>query len=483
MPKIHFERFDNLLKFLPKSKIKARDGKNSGKYPFFKSGNDQSKFIDTAIFEGESLIIGDGGSANINFYDKKFSASDHCYVIQKDSQDIDVKYVYYYLKSNLQILEAGFKGAGLKNISKKYISEIKIPLLPIQDQQKIAVLLSQIEELINKREDSIKLLEELIKSIFLDIFGDPGINRKKFPIKKFGEHIDYIVDIGSNGSNANISANLEMLDTEDYAIMIRTVNLNANDFKNNIKYVSKKTYDYFKKSKIYGGEIIMNKIGSAVKIWIMPNLNRPVSLGLNQLMIRLKELNTNYLYYLLSTNYGQMIINSKVKGAVTKSITKGAVKELPLLYPPLELQNKFAEIVTQIENTKTIYQNSLNELNNLFGSIAQKAFKGELDVSKIELIQKATQIAESQEEIIENKVDYSSNNPIFSKNFVKMLINQAGQLTNEKLMDKIKQYSFKDKISFGDIKNTIIELLENQEIEQISVLDNSKEMIGFKVKK
>ena len=104
MSKIHFERFDNLLKFLPKSKIKAGDGLDRGKYPFFKSGNDQSKFIDTAIFEGESLIIGDGGSANINFYDKKFSASDHCYVIQKDNQSIDVKYVYYYLKSNLLYL-------------------------------------------------------------------------------------------------------------------------------------------------------------------------------------------------------------------------------------------------------------------------------------------------------------------------------------------------------------------------------------------
>lgn len=76
------------------------------------------------------------GSADINFYDKKFSASNHCYVIQKDSQNIDVKYVYYYLKLNLQILEAGFKGAGLKNISKKYISEIKIPLLSLQDKNK-----------------------------------------------------------------------------------------------------------------------------------------------------------------------------------------------------------------------------------------------------------------------------------------------------------------------------------------------------------
>jgi type I restriction enzyme S subunit len=161
MPNIHFERFDKLLKFLPKSKIKAGDGQESGKYPFFKSGNDQSKFIDTAIFQGESLIIGDGGSANINFYDKKFSASDHCYVIQKNTQDIDIKYVYYYLKSNLQILETGFKGAGLKNISKKYISEIKIPLLPLQDQQKIAQLLTQIEELINKREESSNYLMSL----------------------------------------------------------------------------------------------------------------------------------------------------------------------------------------------------------------------------------------------------------------------------------------------------------------------------------
>jgi type I restriction enzyme S subunit len=490
MSKIHFERFDKLLKFLPKSKIKAGDGLDSGKYPFFTSSTTLSKFIDTFNYEDESLIFGSGGNASIHYCNQKFATSTDCFVVNQDSEDIDVKYVYYYLKSNIKILEDGFKGAGLKHISKKYISEIKIPLLSLQDQQKIVQLLTQIEELIKKREKSIKLLDELIKSTFLDIFGDPGINRNNFPIKKFGEHIEYIGDIGSNGSNANISANLEMLDTEDYAIMIRTVNLNANDFKNNIKYVSKKTYDYFKKSKIYGGEIIMNKIGSAGKIWIMPNLNRPVSLGLNQLMIRLKELNTNYLYYLLSTDYGQMIINSKVNGAVTKSITKGALKELPLLYPPIELQNKFSEIITQLKQTKTIYENSLNELNNLFGSIAQKAFKGKLDTSKIELIQKVNQVAESQESIIETKVDYvdSDDNPIFSKDFVKMLINQAGQLTNEELMNRIKQRSFKYKVSFDDIKKSVIELIENNDIEQIvitteNIMSGFNKEIGFKIRK
>lgn len=372
---------DSTSKF---TKIKKQDYLGKGTYKIIDQGqsfiagftNDANS---VSNFDSEVIIFGDHTRIFkfINF--PVAIGADGVKVLEvKNKDEFDIKFLYYYLKS-VKLHDAGYSRHF------KFLKEIKIPVLPLADQQKISKLLSQIEELIIKREKSIKLLDELTKSIFLDIFGDPGINQKKWPVKKLGEHIEYIGDIGSNGSNANITANLEMFNTQDYAIMIRTVNLNANDFKNNIKYVSKKTYDYFKKSKIYGGEIIMNKIGSAGKIWIMPNLNRPVSLGLNQLMIRLKKLNTNYLYFLLSTDFGQMIINSKVKGAVTKSITKGAVKELPLLYPPPELQNKFEKILIQIEQVKTIYQNSLKELNNLFASIAQKAFKGELDVSKIHL--------------------------------------------------------------------------------------------------
>ncbi len=84
---------------------------------------------------------------------KKFATSTDCFVVNKDSENIDMKYVYYYLKSNIKILEDGFKGAGLKHISKKYISQIKILLLPLEEQQRIAEHLSQIEELINKREE------------------------------------------------------------------------------------------------------------------------------------------------------------------------------------------------------------------------------------------------------------------------------------------------------------------------------------------
>jgi type I restriction enzyme S subunit len=226
------------------------------------------------------------------------------------------------------------------------------------------------------------------------MFGDPGINPKKWPVKKLEEYIEYMGDIGSNGSNEMVAKNLEMLDVEDYAIMIRTTNLTRNDFTNNIKYVTQKTYDFFKKSKIYGGEIIMNKIGSAGDFWLMPKLNLPVTLGLNQLVIRPKNLPTLYLFHYLSTDYGRMIVKAQAKGATTKSITKTAVKALPLMSPPVELQNKFVAIVEKTEAIKTQYQQSLQELENLYGSLSKKAFRGELSIKDESLLMAAEPQAE-----------------------------------------------------------------------------------------
>ena len=93
MPNIVFERFDKLLKFLPKSKIKAGDGQESGKYPFFTSSTTLSKFIDTFIYENESLIFGSGGKESIHYCNEKFATSTDCFVVNQDSEDIDVKYV------------------------------------------------------------------------------------------------------------------------------------------------------------------------------------------------------------------------------------------------------------------------------------------------------------------------------------------------------------------------------------------------------
>jgi type I restriction enzyme S subunit len=446
MPNIHFERFDKLLKFLPKSKIKAGDGQESGKYPFFKSGNDQSKFIDTAIFQGESLIIGDGGSANINFYDKKFSASDHCYVIQKNTQDIDIKYVYYYLKSNLQILETGFKGAGLKNISKKYISEIKIPLLPLQDQQKIAQLLTQIEELINKREESIKLLDELIKSTFLDMFGDPVLNPRKLKkekIKKFGKIVT---------GNTPPRAEDKYYDN-NFIEWVKTDNLFDDQlFATEAKeYLSEEGLRVGRKVK--AGSLLVTCIAGSVKsIGTSCLVDRAVSFNQQINAIEPYEgIDSYFLYQLFKVS--KLYVQNQAGKGMKKIITKSTFEDILFPMPDKDSQKRFGEIFQNVYNLRIIYQNSLTELNNLFGSIAQKAFKGELNVSKIELIQK------EQEEIT-----------------------MSIKLDGYRLLEEIKKGDFEaskyvnEHQNYDAIKDMIFKLIEDGKISQ-KFDDNSKKII------
>ena len=291
--------------------------------------------------------------------------------------DLDKKFLYYYLL-NADLEKTTDRAVKGKTLNKAKIEQIHIQFPLLQQQEKIVKVLDLTSNLIEKQKELLEKYDLFLKSKFIEMFGDPSKNIMNWNIDKFEKYIEYIGDIGSNGSNAVISKNLKMIDTEDYALMIRTTNLNKNDFINDVKFVSEETYNFFKKSKIFGGEIIMNKIGSAGKFWKMPYLNRPVSLGLNQLVIRLKNLNTEYLYYLLSTEYGRVIINSKTNGAVTQSITKGAVKDIDIMVPPIELQNKFASIVEKIETIKEKENQKLKQLEDLHNSMMNKAFKGEI---------------------------------------------------------------------------------------------------------
>ena len=196
------------------------------------------------------------------------------------------------------------------------------------------------------------------------MFGDPIINQHQFSFVPFHGVMERCVDIGSNGANEVVVANLDMKDTEDYALLIRTMNFTSNDFINKVKYISEEAYNFFKKSKVYGGEIIFNKIGSAGQNFIMPNLNRPVSLGLNQIMITTKNINTVYLFHYLNTTYGKHQINSRVQGAVTKSIQKTELKKIPIMYPTISLQNSFADFVKQIDKSSFVMQKDLEKLEN-----------------------------------------------------------------------------------------------------------------------
>lgn len=171
-----------------------------------------------------------------------------------------------------------------------------------------------------------------------------------------GNYIESIFDIGSNGSDEQISKKLNMKDEPDYALMVRTLNFNSNDFEKNVKYISKESYDFFKKSKLFGNEIIVNKIGCPGSIGFMPNLNRPVSLGLNQYAIKPNnKIDSFYMYYNLKNI--ELYLKSLAHGTTTKSLTKDDIKNASIFVHNINSQKKIGKLFKNIDN---VIQNDIN---------------------------------------------------------------------------------------------------------------------------
>lgn len=371
--------FDHIIEFKKKSTIKAGTGLalNEGNYPFYTSSNTLSKSINEFLFEGESLIFGTGGQASIHFCSEKFAVSTDCFVTQiKNPEEWSTKFIYHFLSGNIHLLENGFKGAGLKHISKEYLKNISIPKLPLQTQKAIAAKLDKAQEIISYNQQLLEKYDQLTQALFIDMFGDPFRNEKKFNLEDFGKHILELTDYHANGSYESLKEVVELKDERDFALMVRTTDLEKNNFENDVKYISETAYNFLGKSKVFGNEIIINKIGSAGNVYLMPVLNRPVSLGMNAFLLRFNEetLNINYIYFLLKTKYGESEIHKRVKGAVTKTIRKDAIREIPIIVPPIELQNKFAERIEKIKIQKQMTQESLAKSEELFQSLLKESF-------------------------------------------------------------------------------------------------------------
>ncbi|PHI13562.1 restriction endonuclease subunit S [Fusobacterium polymorphum] len=273
----------------------------------------------------------------------------------KNKNELDILYLSYFLKSKnfKNQISKLITGSAQLNFGGSHLKKINLFLPELNVQKKVSTLLLLIDNTIKNMQRKISILEQLTKSLFTRMFGDIKTNDKNWKIKKFHKIISILTDYHANGSYKILKDNVELLDFKEYALMIRTTDLENNNFIQGVKYINEKAYNFLKKTKIFGGELIINKIGSAGNVYLMPYLNIPVSLGMNQFMIRLKKNYSNIFYYkLLTTEYYTNVIKSNVQGAVTKTITKEAIKNIDIIIPPIELQNKFAERIEKIEKLK-----------------------------------------------------------------------------------------------------------------------------------
>ncbi|EKN4809904.1 restriction endonuclease subunit S [Yersinia enterocolitica] len=192
-----------------------------------------------------------------------------------------------------------------------------------------------------------------------------------FNVIKLGQLLATLTDYHANGAYKALKENVELLDTPNYALMIRTTNFENDDFTDSVKYISKSAYDFLSKSKVYPTDIIMNKIANAGSVYLMPDLSRPVSLAMNLFLLRVDNNKANPIYVYIFLKINESYVKQFANGSVTKTITKDAVRNLDIVLPPRTEQDKIARFYQIISNKI----NNNNKINQSLEQMAQALFK------------------------------------------------------------------------------------------------------------
>jgi len=434
------KKFKDIFWFAPKSNIKAGDGLDKGRFPFYTSSQKLSKWIDREQHFDEALIFGTGGSASIHFANEPFSTSTDCFVAITNNKEVKAKFVFYYLFGNIHLLERGFKGVGLKHISKKHIENLDIPILPIETQNKIVAILDKISSLVDKRNETIKILSSLLRATFLDMFGDPTISRKY----ELGSLTNYVsrIQIGPFGSQ------LHRADYIEGGIpLINPINIIENKIVPDLTItIRKEKYNSLPNYHLVEGDIIMARRGEMGRCGLITNKEDGFFCGTGSLFIRPnKETDSTFLLYCLTNDGVIKYLNNSAKGITMKNLNKSILQNIPLINVPFADQKLFKTKVDTIEKTLNACLTSIGELNLLFKSTLQKLFNGQLNFN-----------VDFELDALVREIDLQKKNNELSK--------IAGDIAYlQRLVDKLNNQEFKEKELYDKAKHGVFQLMAEKE--------------------
>ncbi|MEN1760416.1 restriction endonuclease subunit S [Anoxynatronum sibiricum] len=286
-----------------------------------------------------------------------------------NSAVLDSEYLYYYLASQYDQLNALGRGATFKEISKKIVEDIVIPLPPIKIQQKIVQVLDKAQSLIDKRKEQIELMDELIQSTFYEMFGDPAINKHSWTNSSIGESCYFVKD-GPHKS-------LEYVESGIPFVSVKDIIKGKWDFSE-VRYISNEVYEENKsRCKPDYGDILYTKGGTtgyAKLVDIDIKFLNWVHIAV--LKFDKDKINGKYFEQMLNSKYCYEQAQKYTRGIANRDLVLSQMKRIRIVVPPLKLQNQFAEIVQKIEVQKQLMEQSLTEMENNYNSLMQRAFSG-----------------------------------------------------------------------------------------------------------
>lgn len=288
----------------------------------------------------------------------------------KENKKVYLKYIYYYLKSQTNNIKQLGRGVAQNNINLSVVKNMIIPIVSLEKQRNIIATLNKLEKIKENRITILNCLDDLIKSRFVDLFGDIELNEKKWKKIKFGE----LIKSANNGlaRRGNDKAG---------NIVLRLIELQENLINYSDPNRILLTDDEKKRYRLLEGDLLFARVNGNPK-----NVGRCATFHEygeqvyhNDHIIRTScdksRLDTVFAAYLFNSEYGKNRISRKIKTSAGQyTINQEGLKSIEIILPPIVIQYSFAEFIKQINKLKSDVQKSIDETQLLMDSLMQEYF-------------------------------------------------------------------------------------------------------------
>ncbi len=285
------------------------------------------------------------------------------------SDSIFNKYLFYFLKNNNKYLNSLGRGATFKEISKKIVSDIEIPLPTLETQRKIAANLDKVTHTIDLCNAILEKLDLLVKSRFVEMFGDPIINSMNWPKALIGDNC-FVTKL----AGFEYTQYIHYEDSGD-VVMVKAQNVKNGKLNDKeLSYISSEVSDTLPRSQLSPGDIVMTYVGANIGDVAVIDDKYRYHLAPNVAKISPDSSVYNSIYFM----YMLMFLNSYIVGnsADTAKAALGMerIRKLNVFVPPIGLQNQFAAFVEQTDKSKSAVKKLLEKAETLKKALMQEYF-------------------------------------------------------------------------------------------------------------
>jgi type I restriction enzyme S subunit len=337
---------------------------------------DEKEFEKNKLEEGDIVFARTGATTGKSFLVKQLNQkavyASYLIRLRLDANQVMSEFVSYFFKSQKywNQIYADSDGATLPSFNATKLKALNLPLPTIDEQKAIVAKLDRAQRLIDIDKEMLAKYDELIQSLFLEMFGDPVTNPKGWEIKKLG---DLTTKVGS-GSTPRGGSKVY----QDYGnIFIRSQNVLMNKLDlEDVAYISDEIHEGMKNTWVEEYDVLLNITGASIGRICVYNQSESANVNQHVCILRpiQEQITPYYLSYLISSkNYQDKIIGQQT-GGTRQAFNMTQIKNFDIPLPPLEKQQKFQQLLSrlieEIETAKGLAKKS----EELFSSLVQGTF-------------------------------------------------------------------------------------------------------------